>query len=326
MTKRIVLLASDGVQALDVTGPASVFSEASRARTGEAIYAIDVVSPRGAPIQTVSGVTLGSRAIADAPSRDIDTLLVAGHDKSGTANLIANRAAKDWVADAARHARRWGSVCSGTFPLAAWGLLSGKTVATHWSRLGALADEYPDIVVDEDSLYVVDGRVWTSAGVTAGIDMSLAMVEADHGASLAAHIARRLVVYLRRPGTQSQFSSPLKSQYAASGRYADLIAWAANNLRETLTVDALANRAGQSPRTFQRRFAQQIGRTPAAVIEDLRLDRAKALIACDVPLQTVATEIGYASSSQLTAAFRRRFGVAPSVWKAMHCTPPDRAA
>lgn len=319
MKKRVVILASHGVQALDVTGPASVFSGANQARPGKEPYIVDVISPEGGLVETVSGVTLNAKSVSKVSPRKVDTLLIAGHDRGGTEKLISNQRAKRWVTNVTRTARRWGSVCSGTFPLAAWGLLNGKKVATHWFMAQELADRYEKIQVDPDSLFVVDGDIWTSAGVTAGIDMSLSMVEADLGPDLAADIARHLVVYLRRPGSQSQFSRPLKTQCATYDPYADLIAWAKTNLHNDLTIETLAAKAGQSPRTFQRRFAEQVGRTPAAFFEELRLDRAKALIMCDVPLQAVASEIGYPSSSQLTSAFRRRLGIAPSVWKAMHC-------
>lgn len=317
MAHRVVLFAAHGVQALDVTGPAAVFAAANEARP-DADYAVEVVSPDGGLVEASSGVSLGARSIAETPSAGVDTLLVAGHERAGTRKLVARRDAKAWVEEAAAGARRWGSVCSGAFPLAAWGLLAGRRAATHWAGAAELAERFPETKVDTDALYVVDGPVWTSAGVTAGIDMALAMVEADFGADLAAEIARRLVVYLRRPGGQSQFSEPLKTQCAGARSYGELIAWVKANLAGDLSVESLAARAGQSPRTFQRRFAEQTGRTPAAFVEDLRLERAKALIACDAPLQAVAGEIGYSSASQLTTAFRRRFGVAPSIWKAMH--------
>lgn len=319
MSKRVVLLAAAGVQALDVTGPASVFSAANDIHSGDPYYEIVVASPEGGLIQTVSGVALGSQPIADIAPNTVDMLLVAGHDRRGSEALIANQAAGSWVTAIAHTARRWGSVCSGAFPLAGWGLLQGKKATTHWSATDELAELFPDIEVDQDLIYVVDGNLWTSAGITAGIDMALAMVEEDLGPAVATEVARHLVVYLRRPGHQSQFSSSLQNQSTAASPYSALLTWAATHLGEDLSVNGLAERAGQSPRTFQRRFAEQVGQTPAAVIEDLRLDRAKTLIASDVPLQTVAEEIGYASASQLTSTFRRRLGVAPSVWKAMHC-------
>jgi len=319
MTQRISLLASHGVQALDITGPSSVFSAANELLSKENHYSIDVASPDGGLIKTVSGVSIQTTPITAQPVDGIDTLLIGGHNRSGSEALIEHVQARAWVTRAVRTSRRWGSVCSGAFVLAAWGLLSNKKAATHWSAVDDLADRYPSVQVDKDSLFVVDGSVWTSAGVTAGIDMSLAMVEADFGADLATKIARHLVVYLRRPGSQSQFSEPLKSQLERSSPYYSLLDWIVENLKNDLSVETLAANAGQSTRTFQRRFAKHVGATPAAYVESVRIERAKALIASDVALQSVARDVGFSSATQLSVVFHRHFGVAPSVWKAMHC-------
>ena len=318
MAKLITLLASTGVQVLDVTGPAAVFSAANDARPEREPYLVRTVSPTGGLIETMSSVSLQTIAVADVAPADVDTLLVTGHNREEMKALIRHRGTRDWTCAVTRTARRWGSVCSGSFALAAWGLLDGKRAATHWANTDELAARYSDVSVDPDALYVVDGKTWTSAGVTAGIDMSLAMVEADLGADLAAEIARRLVVYLRRPGSQSQFSRALQRQSAAASPYAELIAWAEANLDGDLSVETLAGRAGQSLRTFQRRFADATGRSPAAFVEDMRLERAKALMVAGVALKTVASDIGYPSASRLTSTFRRRVGLSPSVWKAVH--------
>ncbi len=321
MTKTIALLASDGAQVLDITGPAAVFSGANTALPERMPYTVRTLSPAGGLIETMSGIALHTETIEAVAPSAIDTLLVCGHDRAGTQALNANRAARDWTRAVAGRARRWGSVCSGAFALAHWGLLDGKRAATHWANSDELAARYGQVRVDRNALYVVDGKTWTSAGVTAGIDMSLAMVEADLGADVAAEIARHLVVYLRRPGSQSQFSRVLQRQCEAASPYGDLIAWAGVNLGHNLTVEALADKASQSLRTFQRRFAQSMGRSPAGFIEDLRLERAKALIGAGVALKTVASDIGYASASRLTSVFRRRVGLSPSVWKAVHAGP-----
>lgn len=318
MTKIITILTSHRSQALDITGPAAVFSSANDLMPNNKPYKLEIVSPEGGAVETVSGVSLNTKPIASVRTNEIDTFLIAGHDETGTLALINNHKARDWTIAVAKSARRWGSVCSGSFALAAWGLLDGRRAATHWSGADILASSYPNVDVDAEAIYVTDEKVWTSAGVTAGIDMSLAMVEADLGQEVAVQIARRLVVYMRRPGSQSQFSGPLQYQHEAASAYGDLIDWAKGQLNQDLTVRALAERAGQSLRTFQRRFRQQTGQSPAACIEALRLERAKALIGADVPLKMVAHEIGYPSASQLTSVFRRRFGLSPSVWKTMH--------
>ncbi len=318
MIHNIVILASNGVQALDVTGPADVFSSANNARSKCQPYMINVVSPDGGLIETASGVKLHSQSIRHIPAKSIDTLLISGHDREGLNALIAKGETRNWVRLATEHAQRWGSVCTGAFALADWGLLKGKRAATHWARAAELAERYPDTDVDSNSIYVVDGYIWTSAGVTAGIDMSLAMVEADLGPDRAAEVARKLVVYLRRPGSQAQFSAPLKHQSAAASPYADLISWVKSDLDQDLTIETLARYTGQSVRTFQRHFTESMGSSPAAFIEELRVERAKGLIAFGVPLKTVTREVGFPAASRLTSAFRRRVGLSPSVWKAMH--------
>lgn len=316
--KQIAIFFSDGVQSLDITGPVEVFSAASEAKSGDPFYEICLVSPKGGPVTAGSSIQIITQPMASISPNAIDTLLVAGHGEAGTLRLMGDETAQSWVTSVTRLARRWGSVCSGAFPLASWGLLNGKRAATHWIGAAELGRRFPQVTVDEDALYVVDGNSWTSAGVTAGIDMALAMVEADLGNEIASQVARRLVVYLRRPGNQSQFSAPLKHQSSGASQYHDLIAWAAAHLKSPLTIEALATHMAQSPRTFQRHFTRELGRSPAKVIEELRIDRAKALISAGARLQSVAEEVGYPSASQLTAAFRRQHGVAPSVWKAMH--------
>ena len=318
MSKRIVFLFSDEVQPIDVAGPASAFAQANECAARADFYTMEFASPHGGPVTSFSGLPLHTQSVAEIAPENIDTLLIGGHKPLGTQKLIGETRAKDWFTEASATARRWGSVCGGAYILAAWGLVDGCRIASHWRSTRRIAADFPAVNVDNDALYVTDGRLWTSAGVTAGIDMALAMIEEDLGADIAAAVARHLVVYMRRPGSQSQFSEPLKRQTNAAAPYADLINWAKANLSASLTVDQLADRAGQSLRTFQRKFREHTGQTPAVFIEDLRLDRAKALITSQVSLKSVAREVGYASASQLTLVFQRRYGVAPSMWKTMH--------
>ena len=318
MTKRITLLASHGVQPLDVTGPASVFAQANECMGDDTYYSVELVSPEGGQISAFAEVGLMTQSIEETDTSGIHTLLIAGHKPKGTAELVTNLAAQAWFSEAAKTAMRWGSVCGGTYILAHWGLISGCRVATHWRTVDRLAREFKDICVDGDALYVTNDKLWTSAGVTAGIDMALAMVEADVGPDIAAQVARHLVVYMRRPASQSQFSEPLRHQSHAASPYEPLINWMKSNLHSDLSVDRLAERAGQSVRTFQRKFADDIGRTPAAFVEDLRLERAKALLSSNVPIKTIAQNVGYVSPAQLNLVFQRRFRLAPSMWKAMH--------
>ena len=309
---RVRILAYEGCQLLDVTGPAAVFGAANES-AGREVYDLAIVSPDGGAVATNSGVTLQSRKIGSQP----DTLLVAGGSK-GLRAAMAREDVKRWLRKVTPKCRRFGSVCTGAFVLAAAGLLDGKRVATHWASCERLAKGFPALTVDPEALYVVDGKVWTSAGVTTGIDMALALVEADLGAATANLIARHFVLYARRPGFQSQFSPLLSAQAEADQPFAGLMEWMQGNLRSTLDVPALARRAGLSERSFYRKFIDATGKTPAHFVETLRLDAARTLIAKGLPLKSVADKVGLRSSARLGAAFERRFGMAPSLFRQMH--------
>lgn len=323
MTRQIVLFAGDEVQPIDVAGPAAVFAQAGECLGDPDFYDLKLVSPEGGPIRTFSGIEYLTAKATHFDAGTIDTLLMMGHKPRGTVEIIRHFQSREWFEKARLSARRWGSVCGGAYILASWGLVDDKRIATHWRSARRLQEDFPCTRVDRDALYVRDGNLWTSAGVTAGIDMALSMVEADCGADIAAAVARHLVVYMRRPGNQSQFSTPLKTQTRGDAPYHELINWAKSNLDGDLSVETLAARAGQSLRTFQRRFAECAGRSPAAFVEDLRLEQAKALLASDVPVKTVARETGFTSASQMSTVFRRRLGLSPSVWKSMHGGPGE---
>ena len=341
---RIAILAYEGCQLLDVTGPAAVFGAANEALRYPA-YDLRIVSPDGGAVASNSGVALMSEKLGGQP----DTLVVAGGSR-GLRAIIAREDARRWACRVAPRSQRYGSVCSGALVLAAWGLLDdkrvathwascerlarlhprisvdpeslyvvdGKRVATHWASCERLARAYPQLSVDPDQLYVVDGKVWTSAGVTTGIDMALAIVEADHGAAVANEIARHFVLYARRPGYQSQFSPVLQAQVAADAPFAALIDWMQHRLDKPLDVPELARRAGLSERSFYRKFTQATGKTPAHFVETLRLDAARTLMAKGLPLKSIAARVGLRSSARLGQAFERRFGMAPSLFREMH--------
>ena len=316
MTKlhRVVIVAYEGCQLLDVTGPAAVFGAANEGRSHQ-VYDVTIVSPDGGAVVTNCGVALQSRRIGGQP----DTLLVAG----GSRGLKAATMRPDlrrWLRKVAPKTRRYGSVCTGAFVLAAAGLLDGKRVATHWASCQRLAERYATLDVDADSLYVVDGKVWTSAGVTTGIDMALALVEADLGAATANLIARHFVLYARRPGYQSQFSPLLQVQTEADAPFTRLIEWMQAHLAEPLDVRSLAAQAGLSERSFYRKFVEATGKTPAHFVEGLRLDAARTLLARGLPLKTIAGRVGLRSSARLGQAFERRFGMAPTLFREMHAT------
>jgi transcriptional regulator GlxA family with amidase domain len=309
---RIALLAYEGCQLLDVTGPAAVFGAANEA-SGRPVYDLRIVSPDGGVVVSNSGVALHSRRIGGQP----DTLLVAGGSR-GLKTVTARADVRRWLAKAAPGAKRYGSVCTGAFVLAAAGLLDGRRVATHWASCDRLARNFPALEVDADSLYVVDGKVWTSAGVTTGIDMALALVEADLGAAVANLIARHFVLYARRPGYQSQFSPLLQAQTAAEAPFVGLIDWMQAHLDRPLDVPALAQRAGLSERSFYRKFTVATGKTPAHFVESLRLEAARTLLAQGLPLKAIAGRVGLSSPARLGQAFERRFGMPPSLFREMH--------
>jgi transcriptional regulator GlxA family with amidase domain len=271
------------------------------------------VSPDGGITTSNCGVAIATRRIAGQP----DTLLVAGGSR-GLKAAMERDDLRRWLRKVAPNARRFGSVCTGAFVLAAAGLLDGKRVATHWASCDRLAQRFPALTVDAESLYVVDGKVWTSAGVTTGIDMALALVEADLGAATANLIARHFVLYARRPGYQSQFSPLLQAQSAAEAPFAALIEWMQQNLDQPLDVPALAERAGLSERSFYRKFTQATGKTPAHFVESLRLEAARTLLTRDLPLKTIAGKVGLNSSARLGQAFERRFGMPPTLFREMH--------
>jgi transcriptional regulator GlxA family with amidase domain len=314
----IAFLAYDGFQLLDVTGPVTVFAAANH-ELKRRIYDVAVVSAAGGAVGSDSGVALATSALGQMPAHRVDTLLIAGAEEAALRKIIANPSVRRWVPRCAARARRVGSVCSGTFVLAALQLINGRRVATHWEACGALAARYPKLTVDREALYVVDGNVWTSAGVTTGIDMALAMVAADCGSDVANAIARRLVLYARRPGYQSQFSPLLDARIRAENPFADLIDWMQNNLDRPLDVPALAARAGLGERNFYRRFFAATGSSPAHFVEALRLEAARTLVDGDLPLIGVAARVGL-TPIRLNNAFERRFGVAPRLFRDMHRT------
>ena len=215
-------------------------------------------------------------------------------------------------------AGRFGSVCSGGFLLATLGLLDGHRVASHWDACKPLAESFPAVTVDPDALYVVDGRLWTSAGVTTGIDMALAMIACDLDTMIAGDVAKRLILYARRPGYQSQFSPVLQAQVRGDSPFAELIGWIQANLDAPLDVPSLAERAGLSERSFHRKFVAATGETPARFVETVRLDTARLLLSRGLPLKSVAAQVGLSPVARLSEAFGRRFGMAPGLFRDMH--------
>ena len=308
------------LQSLDAVGPGQVFGSANQ-MLGREAYRVKLVAAKAGAIATSAGFALAADALRDVPPKSIDTLIVPGGDEKGIRDALADKAFVAWIGAAARSARRACSVCSGAFLLAATGILKGKHVATHWSATTELQKNFPDLDVDPEAIYINEGKCWTSAGVTTGIDMSLALVERDFGRDIAMTVARQLVVYMRRPGHQTQFSTTLAAQSTKDNRLADLAAWAEHNLDKQLSVEILADRANMSSRSFHRHCRAELGVSPAKFVESLRLDAARRLLeARTFDLAQVAARAGFSGSDHLIRAFERRFGVTPGVYREMHGT------
>jgi transcriptional regulator GlxA family with amidase domain len=318
---RIVILAFDDVQSLDVTGPTEVFSIAGRLAGRP--YDVEVVGPSERPIRTNSGLTLVPERAAASVRGPIDTLLVAGG--SGVEQALRDERLVGWVRRAAGRARRVASVCTGAFLLAEAGLLDGRRAATHWAGCDDLGRRYPAVRVDDDSIFVRDGDVWTSAGVTAGMDLALALVEEDLGRDIALETARWLVLFVRRPGGQSQFSSHLAAQAAEREPLRDLQEWMTTHLDADLSVPALAERVSMSPRNFARAFASEVGMTPGTYVEALRVDHARLrLESTGQKIEAVARACGFGTVETMRRAFHRRLGVGPADYRNRFQTRGDQ--
>jgi transcriptional regulator GlxA family with amidase domain len=300
----------DGVQSLDVTGPLEVFAHA-RDPQGKRAYRVRTASLGGAQVRTTSGLSvtpdgdLRDQAQADPP----DLLLVPGGAgaRRRDPDLVA------WIRASAPHADRVASVCTGAFLLAEAGLLDGMRATTHWSQCGALRDEYPAIEVDPDPIYIKDGNVATSAGVTAGIDLALALVEDDLGRDMALTIARHLVVFLRRPGNQAQFSAQLSAQVAERAPLRDVQQWIAEHPAGDLSVEALAEKASLSPRHFARAFAAEVGMPPGRYVERTRLEAARRRLEDTAEgIEQTARACGYRTPEAMRRAFIEALGVSPA--------------
>jgi len=309
--RRVVIVVFPGVQTLDVTGPAEVFRAASLIKPSG--YEVTVAAADDGPLAT-STVSLVPDARLDQITGAIDTLLVAGG--TGTRRAEEDARLVDWIAEAATRSRRVTSVCTGAFLLARAGLLDGRPATTPWASCADLEARYPAVRVERDPIFVRDGNVATSAGVTAGLDLALALVEEDLGRRVALRAARHLVVFLQRPGGQAQFSAQLSAQTADRAPLRELQAWIPDHLDEDLSVPALARRACMSDRNFARAFRRETGRTPGAYVEEARVESARiALETGDLPVETVARQAGFGTVETMRRAFRRQVGVSPNEYR-----------
>lgn len=310
----IAILIFPGVQALDVSGPMDVFAEANSFLPPHRHYAIEVLGTHEGLMRCSNGLPLAAHRYYAQALDTYDLLLVAGGP--GLPALPRDAALSGWLAQAASKARRHGSICNGAFLLGHAGLLDGKKVATHWNDAAALAARFPLAHVDADSLYLHDGALVSSAGVTAGIDLSLSLLAIDGGAQLALQVARRLVVYTQRQGSQSQFSPWLTPMLDAASPMAQAQQHVLGHLAEPLTVETLARVVSMSARNFSRVFLRELGVTPAHFIESARLDAARALLeASEEPLKTIAWRCGLGNADQLRTVFLHRLGISAAQYR-----------
>jgi transcriptional regulator GlxA family with amidase domain len=318
-TRRIALIGYDGVQALDVVGPMEVFAMANLYKPEYVPpYELFLASPSGGSIKcgSAAGLRLADVATLDAVPESIDTIIVAGGSEDGLRDVIFKTTLIEWLKLRASNTRRLASVCTGAFILAAGGFLDGKRATTHWRSVALLKELRPQIEVEPDAIFVAEPPVYTSAGITAGIDLCLALVESDCGAQTALSVARQMVLFMRRPGGQAQFSPGLETQMKATPRLRNLV----NEILEDPTGDlsgpALALRAGMSERTFSRSFHKETGTTPAQFVEAARIGRAKMLLeTSDWPLARISERAGFGSLQALHRVFQKRLGITPSFYR-----------
>ncbi|MFC7307814.1 GlxA family transcriptional regulator [Streptomyces monticola] len=317
---RVVIAVFPDVDLLDVTGPAEVFALANRESGGRTRYEVRLAGPGrgGEAVATSAGVRIVTDLGFADVGTEVDTLLVPGAvdmDSDGPRPRIDPRIV-DWIKETAPHARRIASVCVGAHLLAAAGLLEGKAATTHWSTAERLAADHPEVEVDPDPIFIRSGRVWTGAGISACLDLALALVAEDHGEDLALTVARQLVVYLKRQGGQSQFSVPISRPPASRRDIDELRLYISEHLEADLSAAALAARMSLSERHFARVFTQETGKTPAAYVEALRVEAARRLLeTTDKPLEHIAGATGLRSVETLHRAFRRQIATSPAAYR-----------
>jgi len=311
--RHVVFVVFPGLQGLDLMGPLEVFADANE-EVGRATYRLTIAAVTPGELSTSSGVGLvASTALAEVPA-PIDTLVVVGGD--GTYAAVGDGELIREVQRLARRARRVTSVCSGAFVLAAAGLLEGRHATTHWRACQLLADRFPNVTVEPDPIFVRDGNVWTSAGVTAGMDLALALVEMDHGRDVALAIARRLVLFLRRPGSQSQFSAHLEAQIAERDGLREVQRYIAEHPGADCRVAALAALAAMSERNFTRCFTAEVGVTPGRYVEQVRVETARRLLEeTDDGVDAIADACGFGTAETMRRTFLRTLRTNPAEYR-----------
>ena len=323
--RKVVVVIFDQVKMLDVVGPLQVFNDA-RLQDGHPAYHVTLASEAGGPVRTDTGVMLASEPLDAAMAGTVDTLLVSGGETAVSAAATASLRA--CLAKHLEHPRRLGAVCLGAFILAEFGVFDGREATTHWGSCSQLARDYPSIIVKPDAIFVESGRIWSSAGVSAGIDMALAMVEDDLGHSAALALARFLVLFLKRPGGQAQFSAELRRQmHDSRGQFDDLHAWMRENLQGDLSVPALAAAANMSPRNFARVYLRYTGERPAQAVEQLRVEAARRLLeSAPDSIHQIAYRTGFGDDERMRRAFLKAYGVSPQDYRSRFGAVRRRAA
>jgi transcriptional regulator GlxA family with amidase domain len=314
--KHIVIVGYDNITSLDLAGPLEAFSSAyiedSQGKR-QPCYKVTIAALGAKTFCSESGLRM-TAACSLSSLRHLDTLLIPGG--SGMRTSATGLRLATWISRHECRIRRIASVCTGIYGVAPTGLLNGRKVTTHWKFSADLAERYPQLKVDANALYVRDGKFYTSAGITAGIDLSLALIEEDFGAQTALSVARELVMYVKRPGGQEQYSEPLKFQVESSSRFAELAAWMVGHLDKDLSVEALAERINLCPRQFTRRFKDEFKSTPAAFVQRLRLDEArKRLSAAEYTVENIADSVGFRDPDSFRRAFVQQFGLAPTQYR-----------
>jgi transcriptional regulator GlxA family with amidase domain len=334
--KRVVFVVYPDLQILDLTGPFEVFAlanrlasdqgpEGPRDRSGDSRgqrgphYELEVVSVEGKPVRSSGGLEITPDSSVDSSGGPLDTLVVVGG--TGTLDAVRDERLVAWIGSAARRSRRVASVCSGAFLLARAGLLDGRRATTHWDSCALLAESFPVVTVDPDSIFVRDGNVWTSAGVTTGMDLALALVEDDLGTDVARLVARWLVLFVQRPGGQAQFSAQLSAQRPQRSSLQDLEGWIVDHTGDDLSVTVMAEQVGMSTRTFARVFRQELGVTPAAYVEGVRVEAARRLLeTTQRAVAEVARMCGFGTVETMHRVFKRTVRVTPGEYR-RHFSP-----
>lgn len=317
-SRTIGILAFPNVEVLDITGPYEVFNFANlglirRGITQQNIYNLKILAEKPGPIATLSGLQIVADDMYGSADAEFDTLLIPG---GFVEKALSNPKLIAWIKTMSHKVRRLVSVCTGAFLLAEAGILDGCRATTHWDFCQQLSNNYPGVKVEPDYIFIKDGHIFTSGGITSGIDLALALLEEDWGRDLALHVARYLVVFLKRPGGQSQFSNYLTTEASHRPDIRELQAWIIEHMQDDLSVEALAQRMAMSPRNFARLFLTETGTTPAKFVEMTRIDRARYLLeTSNIPVETVAEKTGFKDSERMRRAFIRQMGVNPQNYR-----------